>query len=88
MDALLIRGDHLRALTAIFHHKFLAVAGAAGRRDVGVVHLRFRVARGQQLVRATVTVDAGGGVDVASLDGLAVEAAIVRALFVGVAGGT
>ena len=87
VNALLVGRDHLRALSAVFHHKLLAVAGSAGRGNVGVMHARFGIAGRQQFVRAAVAIDAGGGLAVASLHGLAVEAAIVGSLLVGVAGG-
>ena len=38
VNALLVGGDHLRALSAVLHDKFLAVAGAAGGGDIGMVH--------------------------------------------------
>ena len=87
VHALLVRSDHLRALAAILHYEFLAVTCAAGRGDVGVVYLRLRIARRQQLVRAAVAIHAGGRAKVAALDSFAVEAAIIGGLFVGMAGG-
>jgi hypothetical protein len=38
VDALRIRCDHLGTLSGVLHHKFLAVACAAGCRDVGMMH--------------------------------------------------
>ena len=87
VDTLLVRCHHLGALSAVLHYKFLAVARAAGRGNVGMMHARLRIAGRQQLMRAAVAIDAGGRLAVASLDGLAVEAAIVRSLLVRVAGG-
>ena len=46
MHALLVRSDHLRALAAVGHYKLLAVACAAGSRNVGVTHAGFRIAAG------------------------------------------
>ena len=86
VHALLVGSDHLRALAAVFHHKFLAVAGAAGRGNVGVMHARLRIAGRQQLVRAAVAIDAGGCLGCCRLHGLAVKTAIVGSLLVGVAG--
>ena len=80
VHALLVRSDHLRALSAVLHHKFLAVAGAAGRGNVGVVHARFRIAGRQQFMRAAVAIHAGRRLAVAALDGFAVETAIVGRL--------
>ncbi len=37
--ARLVRGDHLRTLATVFHDEFLAVAGAARRRDIRVMNL-------------------------------------------------
>lgn len=37
VNALLIRGDHLRALAAIFHDELLAMASPAGRRNITVM---------------------------------------------------
>ena len=85
VHAQLVRSDHLRALSAVLHNKFLAVAGSASGRDVGVVHPRFRIAGRQQLMRASMAIDAGSCVAVASLNSLAVETAVVRCLLVGVA---
>jgi hypothetical protein len=82
--ALLIRRDHPRALPAILHDKFLAVARTASRRNVRVVHARFRIARRQQFVRAAVAIDAGGCVH-ASMRRFRVEAAIIPGLLIGVA---
>ena len=87
VDALLIRGDHLRAEPILLHHELLAVTGSAGRRDVGVMHPRIGIARWQQFVRAAVTIDAGCRAGVTALCGFAVEAAIVGRLLVGMAGG-
>jgi hypothetical protein len=86
VDALRVRCDHLGALSAVLHYKFLAVARAAGYRDVGMTHARLRIAGRQELMRAAVAIDAGGCLAVASLHSLAVEAAIVRSLLVRVAG--
>ncbi len=85
VHTLLVGSHHLRALAAIFHHKFLAVAGAAGRGNVGVMHARLGIAGGEQFVRAAVAIYAGGGFAVASLHSFAVEAPIVRCLLVGMA---
>ncbi len=87
VHALLVRSNHLGALSAVFHDKFLAVAGATGRGDVGVVYARLGIAGRKQFVGAAVAVDAGGGLAVASLNGLRVETALVGRLFVGMAGG-
>lgn len=83
MNAFLIRRDHLRALAAIFHHKFLAVAGAAGRWNIGVMHARLGIARREQFMWAAVAIDAGGSVH-ASSDGPGMKAAIVCGLLIGV----
>ena len=85
VDALRVRGNHLRALSTILHHEFLAVAGAAGGRDIRMVYARFRIARRQQFMRAAMAIDAGSGLVVAALNCLAVETAVVRSLLVGVA---
>ena len=37
VNALLVRGDHLRALAAIFHDELLAMASPAGRRNITVM---------------------------------------------------
>ena len=87
VDALRVRRHHLRALSTVLHHKLLAVACAASRGDVGMMHARLGITGREQHVRAAVTIDAGGGLAVASLDGLAVKAAIVGGLLLGVAGG-
>src|SRR3974390_554794 len=87
VDTHLIRSRHLRALTAILHYEFLAVAGAACRGNVGVVHARLGIARRQQFMRAAVAVNTAGRLAVAALHGFAMEAAIVGCLLVGVAAG-
>lgn len=86
MDALLVGSDHLRALSAIFHHEHLTVASAASGRNIRVVHARLGIAGWQQLVRTTVAVDASCGVSVPALYCGCVETAIVSGLFIGVAG--
>ena len=86
VDALLVRCDHLRADTTIFHHEFLTMAGSARGWDVGVMHLRFGVGRGKQFMRTAVAIDASGCIGVSALNGLRVKAAVVSGLFVGVAG--
>ena len=88
MHALFVGGDHLRALAAVFHYEFLTVAGAASRRNVGVVDPRLRIARGQLFLRTTVTVNAVGRVSVASLGRAGMETALVGSLLVGMATGT
>ena len=88
VNALPIRGDHMRALAAIGHDKFLAVARAASRRNVGVTYARFWIGRRQQVVRAAVTIHAGGGVAVSAGHGFGVVAAVVGGLLVSVAAGT
>lgn len=88
MNALPIRGDHLRALAAIGHDELLPMARAASGRNVGVTHARFRIGRGQQFVRAAVTIHTSGSVAVSAGHGLGVVAAIVSGLLVGVAAGT
>ncbi len=85
VNALRVRSDHLRALSTVLHDKLLAVASAAGGGDIGVVYARLRIAGGQQFMRAAVAIDAGGGLAVAALHRLAMEAAIIGSLLVGVA---
>lgn len=86
VNTLLVRGNHLRALAAIGHDELLAVACAAGGRNVAVMHTRFRIASREQFVRTSMTVHASGGVAVAGLQGFTVEAAIIGGLLVGMAG--
>ena len=88
MNAQFIRGDHLFALSAVVHHKFLAVTCAASGRNVGVMYARFRVAGRQQFMRAAVAVNASGRLAVSSRHCLSVEAAIVGSLLIGMAGRT
>ena len=47
VDAVLVGDEDLRAAAGRLHQKLLAVAGAAGCGDVGVVDRRLRVAGGQ-----------------------------------------
>ncbi len=77
----------MRALAAVCHHQFLTVAGSAGRGNIRMMHTGLRITSRQQLVRASMAIDASGGVTVASLHRLGVETALVRGLLVGVAGG-
>src|SRR6185437_13173145 len=84
MHALLIRSDHLRALAAVGHYELLAVAYAAGSRNVGVAQAGFRICGRKQLVRAAVAVDAGGGVRVPALNRFSVMTAIIGGLLIGV----
>jgi len=88
VNALLVRGDHLRALAAIFHDELLAVAGPARRGNICVMHARFRVTGGQQFVGTAVTIHTAGRLTITTFEGFAVEAAIVGGLLVGMAGGT
>ena len=53
-----------------------------------MTHARFRIGRGQQFVRAAVTIHTSGSVAVSAGHGLGVVAAIVSGLLVGVAAGT
>lgn len=85
VHALLVGSDHLRALSAIRHDEFLAVASAAGCRNIGMVNLRLRIARWQKFVRAAVAIDTGRCMRVSALRGFGVEAAIVGGLLVSVA---
>src|SRR3954463_4397000 len=87
VNALLIGSDHLRALTPIGHYKLLAVACAAGSRNVGVTHAGFRICGRKQFVWAAVAVDAGGGVRVPALNRFSVMTAIIGGLLIGVTSG-
>src|SRR5581483_3908738 len=87
VNALLVRQERLRAVAAGFHHELLAVTCATGGGDIGVIHSRFWIAGRQQLMRAAVTIGAGSGLTVASLDCLGMEAEIVGSLLVGMTGG-
>jgi hypothetical protein len=82
--ALLIRSDHLCALAAVGHYKLLAVACAAGSRNVDVTHAGLRICRRKQFVWAAVAVDAGGGVRVPALKRFGVMTAIIGGLLIGV----
>ncbi len=73
--------------SAAGHHQLLAVAGAAGRRNVDVRDFRLGIARRQNLVNVAVAVLALGYVGIARCCGLGVDAVLVRSLLIGVAGG-
>lgn len=88
VHALLVRGNHLRAEATLFHYKLLAVTSTAGGRNVLVTYARSWIHGGQQFMWAPVTIDASCGVTIAAVHRLAVIAAVVGCLFVGVAGGT
>jgi hypothetical protein len=45
VNALLIRGDRLNTQSAALHHKLLAVAGSATRRNIAVMHARLGIGR-------------------------------------------
>lgn len=81
-----IRSNHLRALATIFHDEFLAMARPTGGGNIGVMHPRFWIACGQQLMRTAVAINAAGGMRVAPLHSLTVKAAVIGGLLIGVAG--
>src|SRR6202035_1866414 len=56
VHALLIRKKRLGALAVRLHEELLAVATTAGSRDVGVIHRRFRIVDGKDLVRSGMAV--------------------------------
>src|SRR5581483_8100052 len=87
VNAFLVRQEGLRAVAAGFHHELLSVTCATGRGDIGVIDSRFWIAGRQQLMRAAVTIGAGGRLAVARLNCLGMKAEIVSSLLVGVTGG-
>jgi hypothetical protein len=84
MHTLLVRSDHLRALPAVLHYEFLAVADPACAGNIGVMHARFRIAGWQQFVRAAVAVDATRRFAISFAHRLAVETAVICRLLIGV----
>src|SRR5262249_53350182 len=82
----LVRSNHLHAEPVLLHHKLLAMARAAGCRDVGMVDTRFRITGRQQFVRAAVAVHAGGCGSIADLRRLAVKTSVIGGLLVRMAG--
>ena len=87
VNALLVGGEGSGADAARRHHELLAVASAAGLRNVGARDLRLGIAGRQHLVHAAVAVLALGHVGVAGGRGLGVNAVIVGGLLISVAGG-
>src|SRR4051794_16560521 len=85
MHALLVRSDHLCAEAVLLHYELLAVTRPASRGNVGMGDARFRIAGCKQFVWTSVAIDTAGGIAVALLNGLSVEAFVVHGLFVGVA---
>ncbi len=84
VDAFLIRSVGRSRHAAGRHRKLLAVAGAAGCRNVGVSHLRLGIAGRQDLVHAAVAVLTLGDVGVAGGRRLRMDTAIVGGLLIGV----
>src|SRR5512142_2992591 len=80
VHTLFIRSEWLGALAYRFHDELLAVTGATGGCDVGMIHARLGIGGGQQLVRAAVAIDAGGGVFGAFVSGLGVKTLVVSGL--------
>ena len=61
MHALLVGEEGLRGLAVGFHQEFLAVAAAAGIRNVSVIYRGIGISAGQHFVCVAMTVLAVGG---------------------------
>jgi hypothetical protein len=74
--------------SAARHHQLLAVARAAGCRDVGVRNFGFGIGVWQDCMHVAVAVLALGDVIVSRRCRLGVDAVLIRGLLVGMTGGT
>ena len=87
VDALLVADEGLVAVAGRLHQELLAVAGAAGGGNVGVIDGRLGIGCRQNGVRVAVAIGAGGGNGSVGLARGGVVAVRVGGLRVGVAAG-
>ena len=84
VHALLVGKKGARCQAAAFHDELLAVATAAGRRDVRMTCLRLRIARWEDRMSLAVAIEAASRLGVATLNRLSVETFAVSSVNFGV----